>query len=104
MTHSRALKKGNVLSEEELETLIELSAEEGALHETESEMIQEILKLGDKTARDCMTPRVDAFAVPDDLPRGTDPETPGRGTAACRCMGDAGRCPRDSGCPGVSPP
>ncbi|RYD70021.1 MAG: CBS domain-containing protein [Verrucomicrobiaceae bacterium] len=30
-------------------------------------MIQEILKLGDKTARDCMTPRVDAFAVPDDL-------------------------------------
>ncbi len=61
------LKKGNVLSEEELETLIELSAEEGALHETESEMIQEILKLGDKTARDCMTPRVDAFAVPDDL-------------------------------------
>lgn len=61
------LKKGQVLSEEELETLIELSAEEGALHETESEMIQEIIKLGDKTARDCMTPRVDAFAVPDDL-------------------------------------
>jgi putative hemolysin len=62
-----ALKKGNVLSEEELETLVELSAEEGALHETESEMIQEIIKLGDKTARDCMTPRVDAFAIPDDL-------------------------------------
>jgi CBS domain containing-hemolysin-like protein len=61
------LKKGNLLSEEELETLVELSTEEGALHETESEMIQEIIKLGDKTARDCMTPRVDAFAVPDDL-------------------------------------
>jgi CBS domain containing-hemolysin-like protein len=30
-------------------------------------MIQEIIKLGDKTAKDCMTPRVDAFAVPDDL-------------------------------------
>src|SRR4030095_12817035 len=55
------------LSEDELETLVELSAEEGALHETESEMIQEIIKLGDKTAKDCMTPRVDAFAVPDDL-------------------------------------
>lgn len=55
------------LSEEELETLVELSAEEGALHETEREMIQEIIKLGDKTARDCMTPRVDAFSVPDDL-------------------------------------
>jgi len=62
-----ALKTGHFLSEEELETLIKLSAEEGALHETESEMIQEIIKLGDKTAKDCMTPRVDAFAVPDDL-------------------------------------
>ncbi len=61
------LKQGNLLSEEELETLVELSTEDGALHETESEMIQEIIKLGDKTARDCMTPRVDAFAVPDDL-------------------------------------
>ncbi|MEQ1862710.1 MAG: hemolysin family protein [Chthoniobacteraceae bacterium] len=55
------------LSEDELETLIDLSAEEGALHETESEMIQEIIKLGDKTARDCMTPRVDMVAIPDDL-------------------------------------
>jgi putative hemolysin len=55
------------LSDEELETLVEISAEAGALHETESEMIQEIIKLGDKTAKDCMTPRVDMFAVPDDL-------------------------------------
>ena len=55
------------LDEEELETLVELSAEEGALHETESEMIQEIIKLGDKTAKDCMTPRVDTFSVSDDL-------------------------------------
>ncbi len=62
-----ALKTGHFLSEEELETLVEVSVEEGALHETESEMIQEIIKLGDKTAKDCMTPRVDAFAVPDDL-------------------------------------
>jgi CBS domain containing-hemolysin-like protein len=55
------------LSEEELETLVQLSAEEGILEATESEMIQEILKLGDKTAGDCMTPRVDLFAIPDDL-------------------------------------
>jgi CBS domain containing-hemolysin-like protein len=55
------------LSEEELETLVQLSAEEGILEATESEIIQEILKLGDKTARDCMTPRVDLFAIPDDL-------------------------------------
>ena len=30
-------------------------------------MIQEIIKLGDNTAKDCMTPRVDTFALPDDL-------------------------------------
>jgi len=56
------------LSDEELETLVEIGEEEGALHETEGEMIQEIIKLGDKTAKDCMTPRVDTFALPDDLP------------------------------------
>jgi len=55
------------LSEDELETLVQLSAEEGILEATESEMIQEILKLGDKNVRDCMTPRVDMFAIPDDL-------------------------------------
>ncbi len=62
-----ALKTGNILSEDELETLVILSTEAGALLPAESEMIQEIIKLGDKTAKDCMTPRVDAFAVPDDL-------------------------------------
>ncbi|MFL6583142.1 MAG: hemolysin family protein [Chthoniobacterales bacterium] len=55
------------LSEEELETLVEIGEEQGALHEAEGEMIQEIIKLGDKTAKDCMTPRVDTFCVPDDL-------------------------------------
>lgn len=67
MVTPAALKTGHVLTEEELETLVELSTEEGALHETESEMIHEIIKLGDKMAKDCMTPRVDAFALPDDL-------------------------------------
>lgn len=60
------LTQATHLSEEELGTLVELSTEEGALHETESEMIQEIIKLGDKTARHCMTPRVDVFTVSDD--------------------------------------
>ncbi|HEX4083768.1 MAG TPA: hemolysin family protein [Chthoniobacteraceae bacterium] len=55
------------LSDEELETLVQLSAEEGILEATESEMIQEILKLGDKTAGDCMTPRVDLVTIPDNL-------------------------------------
>src|SRR5438876_1477778 len=55
------------LSDEELETLIEIGEEEGALYEGEAEMIQQIIKLGDKTAKDCMTPRVDSFMLSDDL-------------------------------------
>lgn len=55
------------LSEEEMETLVELSAEEGTLGAAETEMIQEIVKLGDKTAKDCMTPRTEAYLLPDDL-------------------------------------
>lgn len=55
------------LSDEELETLLEIGEEQGELQEAEAEMIQEIIKLGDKTAKDCMTPRVDTFALPDDL-------------------------------------
>jgi CBS domain containing-hemolysin-like protein len=55
------------LSDEELGTLFEMGEEEGALHQEEAEMIEEIIKLGDKTAKDCMTPRVDSFTLPDDL-------------------------------------
>jgi CBS domain containing-hemolysin-like protein len=55
------------LSDEELGTLLEIGEEEGALHQEETEMIEEIIKLGDKTAKDCMTPRVDTFTLPDDL-------------------------------------
>ena len=55
------------LSDEELETLVEIGEEEGTLHEAAGEMIQEIIKMGDKTAKDCMTPRVETFALADDL-------------------------------------
>jgi len=61
------LKTRAGMSDEELETLVEISEEEGALQKAEGEMIQEIIKLGDKTAKDCMLPRVDMFALPDDL-------------------------------------
>jgi putative hemolysin len=61
------LHKRARLSDEEFETLVEIGEEEGTLHAAEGEMIQEIIKLGDKTAKDCMTPRVDTFTLPDDL-------------------------------------
>ena len=55
------------ISDEELETLVEMGEAEGTLQEAEGSIIQEIIKMGDKTAKDCMTPRVDAFALSDDL-------------------------------------
>jgi putative hemolysin len=55
------------LNDDELVTLVEMSVEEGELKPEEREMIEQIIKLGDKTAKDCMTPRVDAFTIPDTL-------------------------------------
>ena len=63
----KSVKPGHFLSEDELETLLELGTEAGALQEGEGEIIHEIIKLGEKTAKDCMTPRVDSFCLPDDL-------------------------------------
>src|ERR1044072_1625978 len=62
--HLRMRKR---ISDEEIGTLVEIGEDQGTLHEAEGEMIQEIIKLGDKPAKDCMTPRVDTFALPDDL-------------------------------------
>jgi CBS domain containing-hemolysin-like protein len=64
---SSGLRPRPRLSDEELGTLLEMGEEEGALYEGEAEIIQEIIKLGDKTAKDCMRPRVDSFMLPDDL-------------------------------------
>ena len=56
------------LTEAEFGALVAVGTEEGAIHAAEGEMIQEIVKLGDNTAKDCMTPRVEVFAIEDDLP------------------------------------
>jgi len=55
------------LEKEELETLVEMRRDTGGLDAAESEMIQEVLRLREKTAKDCMTPRVEAVMIPDDL-------------------------------------
>ena len=55
------------LNQSETETLLEFGEESGALHPAESIIIQGVISLGDRSARDCMTPRVDAFLIPDDL-------------------------------------
>ncbi len=55
------------LSDAELETLVEIGFNEGTIQEAEARMIREVMKLGDKPARHCMTPRIDVFTIPDDL-------------------------------------
>jgi putative hemolysin len=51
--------------DDELIALVELSAEQGQLRADEQEMIEAIIKLGNKSVKDCMTPRVDAFFIDD---------------------------------------
>ncbi len=62
-----SLKPRGDVTDEELETLVELHHEEGSLLKSESEIIQDIMKLGDKTVKDCLIPRVDAVLISDDL-------------------------------------
>src|SRR5258708_27090782 len=53
--------------DEELIALVELSAKQGQLRADEQEMIEAIIKLGNKSVRVCMTPRGDAFFISDSL-------------------------------------
>jgi CBS domain containing-hemolysin-like protein len=62
-------KPSTVLSEEEVGTLLEVSLQEGVLRETEKNMIQEILRLRHRTAKDMLTPRVDMVCVPATMPK-----------------------------------
>lgn len=55
------------LTDDELETLVEIGRDEGTLTEMEGRIIREILRLEGKPAKHCMTPRVDAFFINDDL-------------------------------------
>lgn len=61
------LERVEQFDDEELIALVELSAEQGQLRPDEQEMIESIIKLGNKSVKDCMTPRVDAFFITDSL-------------------------------------
>ncbi len=61
------LKGPGELTDGEIETLVEMRRDEGALARGESEIIQDIIRLGNKTAKDCMIPRVDTFMIDSDL-------------------------------------
>lgn len=66
---SKPKRGGEAASEDEFGALVELHREEGSIEEEEGAIISEIVKLGNKTAKDCMTPRRDAFALPDSVTR-----------------------------------
>lgn len=51
--------RGRTLSDEEFESVVELSGERGILHEGERDMLKSIMRLENLEARDVMTPRVD---------------------------------------------
>lgn len=63
----KSMEPRDTLSEGEFVTLMQLGEESGAIDPQEREIISEIMKLADKTAKDCMTPRVDCFVLADDL-------------------------------------
>lgn len=55
------------LSPEEMQSLLEIAEEEGALRPEEAGILRRILKLSFETANHCMVPRVDTFTLPDNL-------------------------------------
>ncbi|MDL5050434.1 hemolysin family protein [Oscillatoria amoena NRMC-F 0135] len=59
-------KSAETLSQDEFETMIEEGKSEGLIKESESLMIQGIVRLGDKMVKDLMTPMVDVEGVKDD--------------------------------------
>ncbi|MDH5478464.1 MAG: hemolysin family protein [Nitrospinota bacterium] len=61
-------KDHSMLSEEELKTLMEESADEGVINESEKEMVQNLFELGDLTVSEIMTPRTDIMALEVDTP------------------------------------
>jgi len=60
-------ERAEQFNDEELIALVELSAEQGQLRADEQERIEAIIKLGNKSVKDCMTPRVDAFFISDSM-------------------------------------
>ena len=61
--HGAFQPRGRTLSEDEFESVVAWSEEEGVLHEEERDMLLSILRLEDLQARDVMTPRVDLIGA-----------------------------------------
>jgi len=66
----RHMKSRQLITRDELETLIEMRQEQGTLEAMEAEILTEILEVTELTVRDCMVPRVDLPLI-----EGSDPTT-----------------------------
>ena len=53
------------VTEEEIKEWIDVGKEEGTIEQDEQDMLYSVLEFGDTTARDIMTPRVDAIVMED---------------------------------------
>ena len=53
---------------EDLDLLVDTSYDEGVLNETEKDMLHNMFKFSDLTAREVMIPRTDMICVPSDMP------------------------------------
>jgi CBS domain containing-hemolysin-like protein len=67
---SRSLVPGDVsaeptVTEDEIREWIDVGMEEGTIEQEEQEMLYNVLELGDTTAREVMTPRVDVAMIED---------------------------------------
>ena len=60
------LKKDDVVTDEELLSLVEEAEESGTLKEDESELVRSALEFDDLKVEDILVPRVDVFAVSED--------------------------------------
>jgi CBS domain containing-hemolysin-like protein len=56
--------EGATLTEDEFKTLVDVGHEEGALEESQKDLIHRVFKLADTPVSDIMTPRVDMFCLP----------------------------------------
>ena len=54
-----------VVTEEEIKEWIDVGEEEGTIEEEERDMLYSVLRFGDTTAREVMTPRVDVVMIED---------------------------------------
>ena len=59
-------ENNNLITEEELLTLIDIGEEEGSLEPQEAEMIENIFRFGDSQAQEIMTPRTEIISLSSD--------------------------------------